>query len=70
MLVRLAYASRAIDTVSPAMMDSILATSRKNNPADGITGVLCTNNYVFLQLQLWLQNQECSIQDYRLFPDK
>ncbi len=50
MLVRLAYASRAVDTVTPAMMDSILASSRKNNPADGLTGVLCTNNYIFLQL--------------------
>lgn len=50
MLVRLAYASRAVETITPAMMDSILASSRKNNPADGLTGVLCTNNYIFLQL--------------------
>ena len=50
MLVRLVYASRAVETITPAVMDSILASSRKNNPADGLTGVLCTNNYVFLQL--------------------
>ena len=50
MLVRLVYASRAVETITPAVMDSILASSRKNNPADGLTGVLCTNNYIFLQL--------------------
>jgi hypothetical protein len=49
-LIRLTYVSRAADVVSQPMMDSILATSRKNNPPNGITGVLCTNNYIFLQL--------------------
>lgn len=50
MLVRLTYVSRAVGVVTQPMMDSILQTSRKNNPANGVTGVLCTNNYIFLQL--------------------
>lgn len=50
MLVRLTYTSRATDTVTAAAMDTILASSRKNNPGNGITGVLCTNNYIFLQM--------------------
>jgi hypothetical protein len=49
-LIRLTYVSRAVDVVSQPIMDSILASSRKNNPPNGITGVLCTNNYIFLQL--------------------
>jgi hypothetical protein len=50
MLVRLTYTSRATDTLTATAMDAILASSRKNNPANGITGVLCTNNYIFLQM--------------------
>ncbi len=50
MLVRLTYTSRATDALTPAAMETILTSSRKNNPANGITGVLCTNNYIFLQM--------------------
>lgn len=50
MLVRLVYASRATAALTPNAFDEILATSRRNNPANGITGVLCTNGYVFLQM--------------------
>ena len=50
MLVRLTYTSRATEVLTAAAMDTILAVSRKNNPANGITGVLCTNNYIFLQM--------------------
>ncbi|MEO7255573.1 MAG: BLUF domain-containing protein [Casimicrobium sp.] len=50
MLVRLTYTSRATDTLTATAMDAILASSRKNNPANGITGVLCTNNYIFVQM--------------------
>lgn len=50
MLVRLTYTSRATDAMTPAAMETILTSSRKNNPANGITGVLCTNNYIFLQM--------------------
>ncbi|MBU2286591.1 MAG: BLUF domain-containing protein [Gammaproteobacteria bacterium] len=48
MLVRLLYASRAVDS-SPAAIDSILAQSRSHNPACGITGILCYGGGTFLQ---------------------
>jgi len=40
MLVRLLYASRAIDT-RPEAIESILQQSRSHNPSSGVTGVLC-----------------------------
>ena len=48
MLVRLIYASRAVDT-SPGAIESILAQSREHNPASGITGILCYGGGIFLQ---------------------
>jgi hypothetical protein len=48
MLVRLLYASRAVDT-SPAAIESILAQSRQHNPVTGITGILCYGGGIFLQ---------------------
>ena len=41
MLVRLLYASRATAPIDDGVIQNILAQSRKNNPDDGITGVLC-----------------------------
>ena len=48
MLVRLLYASRAVDT-SPAAIEAILTQSRQHNPGCGITGVLCYGGGIFLQ---------------------
>ena len=48
MLVRLLYASRAVDTSAQAI-DDILTQSRQYNPASGITGILCYGGGVFLQ---------------------
>lgn len=48
MLVRLLYASRAVDMGDEAIA-SILAHSRQYNPALGITGILCYGGGVFLQ---------------------
>lgn len=48
MLVRLLYASRAVDT-SEAAIDAILTQSRNSNPLCGITGILCYGGGVFLQ---------------------
>ncbi len=48
MLVRLLYASRAVD-VSPAALDSILSTGRAHNTSSGITGILCYGGGMFLQ---------------------
>lgn len=48
MLVRLLYASRAVDTSSDAI-ESILHQSRDHNPHCGVTGVLCYGGGIFLQ---------------------
>ena len=48
MLVRLLYASRAVDA-SPAAIEAILTQSRQHNPGSGITGILCYGGGVFLQ---------------------
>lgn len=48
MLVRLLYASRAMDPSEDAI-ESILAQSRQFNPTCGITGILCYGGGVFLQ---------------------
>ncbi|KTT21455.1 BLUF domain-containing protein [Pseudacidovorax intermedius] len=48
MLVRLLYASRAVD-VSPAALESILSTGRSHNTGSGITGILCYGGGMFLQ---------------------
>ena len=49
MLIRLLYASRAAQPLSPEAIDSILAQSRSHNPALGITGILCHSGDLFLQ---------------------
>jgi hypothetical protein len=48
MLVRLLYASRAVDTSTDAI-DAILTQSRLHNPECGITGILCYGGGIFLQ---------------------
>ena len=48
MLVRLLYASRAVDP-SPEAIESILAQSRQHNSLTGITGILCYGGGIFLQ---------------------
>ena len=48
MLVRLLYASRAVDT-TPDAIEAILAQSRQSNPTCGITGFLCYGGGIFLQ---------------------
>lgn len=48
MLVRLLYASRAVDP-SPVAIDAILTQSRQSNPSSGITGILCYSGSIFLQ---------------------
>ena len=48
MLVRLLYASRAVDT-TPGAIEAILTQSRHHNPECGITGILCYGGGIFLQ---------------------
>ncbi len=49
MLVRLLYASRAVD-ISPETIEAILHECRSRNPESGITGVLCYGGGIFLQV--------------------
>ncbi len=50
MLVRLMYASRAAAALSDADLALILKQSREHNPAEGITGLLCHTEGVFVQV--------------------
>ena len=49
MLVRLLYASRAADAVDQDVLHAILRQSKANNPALGITGLLCYSGGIFIQ---------------------
>lgn len=48
MLVRLLYASRAVDT-TPAAIQTILEAARRHNHEHGVTGILVYGGGVFMQ---------------------
>jgi Sensors of blue-light using FAD len=50
MLVRLMYASRAVPAVDQEELLAIVRKSKANNPALGVTGVLCFSEGIFLQV--------------------
>lgn len=52
MLVRLLYASRAVDAIDDALLHAIVERSRANNLEHGITGILCVypDGGIFLQV--------------------
>ena len=50
MLIQLIYASRVSRALGPADIKDILAASQRNNARAGVTGALCLNNGIFLQL--------------------
>lgn len=50
MLVRLMYASRAVAAFDHEELGAILRRSRSDNPASGVTGVLCFSQGIFLQV--------------------
>lgn len=52
MLVRLMYASRTADAVTPEALQLILRQSKDNNPTQGITGLLChcSGSGIFMQV--------------------
>ncbi|MFO0010082.1 MAG: BLUF domain-containing protein [Betaproteobacteria bacterium] len=51
MLVRLLYASRLADGAGAEVVEAIVSQSRENNPANGITGVLCYAGDEFMQVR-------------------
>ena len=50
MLVRLMYASRANAPMSEQDLSLILKQSRAHNPAEGISGLLCYTDGIFMQV--------------------
>jgi Sensors of blue-light using FAD len=50
MLVRCLYVSRPAKPLTPDVLEPILEKSRLNNPARGITGLLCYQDHIFVQV--------------------
>ncbi len=50
MLVRLMYASRSVPAMDQDQLLAILRKCRADNPALGVTGVLCYSQGIFLQV--------------------
>lgn len=61
MLVRCLYASRPIEPLSGPFLDAILEQSRKNNPALGITGLLCVSKDLFIQVIEGGRDEVCDL---------
>lgn len=61
MLVRLLYASQASGPLSGKIQDEIMAQSRKNNPALGVTGLLCVADNTFIQVLEGGRDEVCDL---------
>lgn len=61
MLVRCLYASRPAKTLPDTLLEQILEQSRRNNPARGITGLLCYTHDVFVQLIEGGRDEVCEL---------
>ena len=61
MMVRCVYASRAATNLSNEMIEDILESSRVNNPARGITGILCHSGNVFIQVLEGGRDEVCDL---------
>ena len=58
LLLNVVYCSRAAADIDAASVDRIIATSRRNNPRWGITGMLVFGEGIFFQ---WLEGPRASI---------
>lgn len=61
MLVRCVYASRAASPMASSTIDAILEQSRGNNPARGITGILCHSGDIFIQVLEGGRDEVCDL---------
>ena len=61
MLVRLLYASRAAASLTTSVINAILEESRRNNPALGITGILCYSGDQFIQVLEGGRDEVCDL---------
>ena len=57
-MLQLTYISTATPGMNQAMVDEILETSRRNNHADAVTGLLLYDGYRFLQA---LEGEEAAV---------
>ncbi len=61
MLVRCLYASRPSASCDVRALDRILQQARKNNPALGLTGLLCVSTNLFVQVLEGGRDEVCEI---------
>lgn len=61
MLVRCLYASRAVIPLVPTRADAIVEQSHRNNPARGITGLLCFVDDIFAQVLEGSRDSVCDL---------
>lgn len=61
MLVRCLYASRPSASCDDRALERILQQARKNNPALGLTGLLCVSHNLFLQVLEGGRDEVCDI---------
>lgn len=61
MLVRCLYASRPTGALKGRGAERILEQSRKNNPALGITGLLCVSDDLFIQVIEGGRDEVCEL---------
>lgn len=61
MLVRCLYASRPAASLQGAGLERILDQSRANNPALGITGLLCVADDLFIQVLEGGRDEVCEL---------
>ena len=61
MLVRCLYASRPSAPLQGVGLDRILEQSRKNNPALGVTGLLCVSDNLFVQVLEGGRDEVCEL---------
>ena len=68
-LYRLVYSSQANSELRPEDLKDISVVSEKNNLADGITGLLCYSNLMFLQI-LEGEHEQINKTYHRIVGDK
>jgi hypothetical protein len=61
MLVQCLYASRPSGQLDSQQIELILEQSRRNNPRQGITGILCYTNEVFIQVLEGGRDEVCEL---------
>ncbi|MBI5923638.1 MAG: BLUF domain-containing protein [Betaproteobacteria bacterium] len=61
MLVRLLYASRPAAPPTTSVVDSIMEQSRKNNLDQGVTGILCYSDDLFVQVLEGGRDEVCEL---------